>query len=214
MADHGSDTLRARPRTGAPPPAISPPTISTTQELPPPPPGRWERFWERVRTSRSARRALVVAVVVAVVLVGVVTSRGSDSAFFPAPREAATSPTPEPGPSADVVDHWLTTGGPVLADIERDIERVIAAVVGKAPALVVLQCHDSSQRVAGWSPGLVPAPDAELDRELRAALDLLGRAFATCSTASFEGTATAMEPLRQAGIHLARAQQRVAELRR
>lgn len=213
MADDGSDTLRAPTRPGGAPPTSSPPTISTTQELPPPPPGRWERLWHRVRTSRATRSALVVAPVVAVLVVGVVTGRGSGGAHFPTPTEAAASPATEPAPSPDVVGQWQTTADPVLADIRRDIERVIVAIVEEEPALVVLHCRDSSQRVADWSPALVPAPDAQLDRELRAALDLLDRTFDTCSTANLESVATAMAPLREAGTHLARAQLRVAALR-
>jgi hypothetical protein len=166
-----------------------------------------------MRTSRSLRVALVVAPVAAVLVVGFVTGRGSDGARFPAPNDVEPVAAPAPEPSAEVVGQWQVAAFPVLADIERDIERVLAAVVEEEPALVVLHCRDSSQRVERWSTGLVPAPDAELDRELRAALNLLGRAFDTCSSASVEGVATAMAPMREAGAHLARAQQRVAELR-
>ncbi|MBA2327805.1 MAG: hypothetical protein H0V95_14345 [Actinobacteria bacterium] len=185
----------------------SPPPRSSRRS----PPGWWARLWERLRTSPVTRPALIIVPVAAVLVVGVVGGRG-DSGSPPFVAEPAPTPAPEPEASADVIAQWQTNAEPVLAEVERDVERVLEAVVDEEPALAVLQCRESSERVAAWSPGLVPAPDAELDRELRSALDQLSRAFDGCSTPSVEGLRTAVAQLEIAGAHLGRARERVTEL--
>jgi hypothetical protein len=163
--------------------------------------------------SRHTRPVLILVPLAAILVAGFVSGRGDGAKLALAPAAApAASPAPEAVANNDVITQWEANAGPVLSDIERDIERVVAAVAEEEPALAVLHCRDASERVAGWSQGLVPAPDAELDRELRAALDLLGRAFDTCSTASLDSIGSALEPLRDAREHLVRARQRVAEL--
>jgi len=147
----------------------------------------------------------------AVLVVGFMSGRGAGPAPLPTPRSAAP-PTPEATTSATAVAQWQTTAEPVLVDMERDIEQVLAGVAAGEPALAVLQCRDSSGLVATWSAALVPAPDPELDGEVRAALDALARGFDTCSTASLERVGHAVGNLEDAGGHLVRARQRAAEL--
>lgn len=204
MTDQATETVRTRPRARE-----VPPTISTTQELPPPPPGWWARLWSRIRVSRHTRPVLILVPVAAILVAGVVSGRG-DRALVPPPQREDPAPAAIVDPG--VLAQWRTNAEPVLADIERDVERVTAAVAADEPALAVLHCRDVSERVATWAQALVPAPDPELDTELRAALELLGRAFETCSTASLESVGNAMETLDDAGTHFTRAQARLAEL--
>lgn len=209
MPDDGTQTVRSRPQARA---SDVPPTISTTQEVPPPPPGWWARLWSRIRVSRHTRPVLILVPLAAILVAGIVSGRDGDGGSpLPAPSEEPP-PAPVAEVSPDVIESWQTTADPVLADIERETGRVVAAVGAGEPALAVLHCRDSAELVAGWSPALVPAPDADLDAELRAGLDLLGRAFDTCSTASLDSVGSAMETLEDAGTHFTRAQVRLSEL--
>jgi hypothetical protein len=206
MADQGTETVRTRPRESA-----VPRTISTTQQLPPPPPGRWERFWLWMRTSRFPRAALIVGPAVVIIGVGVATGSGTKSSFPPVAPDVPP-PVPE-GVIPDAIDQWAINAEPVLADIERDMEGVGVALVAGEGALAVLHCRDSSERVADWSRILVPAPDATLETELRAALAGLGQAFDSCSTASLESIGDSIDPFRDASERLMRARHRLDELR-
>ena len=162
--------------------------------------------------SRYTRPVLILVPLAAILVAGVVSGRDGDGGLPVSAPSEEPPPAPVAEVSPDVIETWQTNAEPVLAEVERDIERVIEALVDEEPALAVLQCRESSERVAAWSQGLVPAPDAELDRELRAALDQLGPAFDGCSTASLEGLRAAVGQLEVADAHLGRAQERVTEL--
>jgi len=173
VAARGTETLRARPE-----PRDAAPTISTTQELPPPPPGRWERVWDRMRTSPLTRAALIVVAVVAVVVAGVTVGRGEGSGTL-------TTTRPEtPSPDADALEQWRNTAVPVLTEIEATNAGIADAALSGEPAAIVARCQEASGRVAGWAQTLAAAPHPELDAEVRTKLDALARAYAGCALTS------------------------------